>query len=365
MKLITVLLVCGCMMFAPRATAEQADYILTVVDSSAPVANAAALAPICATDDSWDFGVFPDFGIQGFDGPLTSAGGGPIPPGFLPDNITIDSQLDGPGGDSRGPGGNGLVAIGPSAGFGNPYNAVAANFFNDAYGIDFGKETCQFTWTGTSLLGGGGYDLWVDGVLQFSGLLNDTTYTLTGGPWLELWFHDPDSGAEGLQGEALVAYLEYEVAIDIKFCSDPNAFNCKKKGVLPVTIFGTADFMVEDIDPSTLQLCTADMSACTEAPRDYSYADRGDPTMDLGAAICTINPDTWVEELNPDGFLDLDAAFETSQVKAILGDFCVEAAKGDVSEALVIIGETYDGVPIFSAPADDNTGIDRLVKVNK
>jgi len=362
------------MMFAPMAIADdaaaQADYTLTVVDSSAPVPLASTpvpLAPTCAPSDSWDFGLLPDFGILGFDGPLTSAGGGPIPPGFLPDNITIDSQLDGPGGGSRGPGGTGLAAVGPSAGFGNSSNAVVTNFFVDAYGIDFGKETCQFTWTGTSLLGGGTYDLWIDGALIFPGLAPDTTHTLSGGPWLELWFHDPAGGAEGLQGEALVSYSAFEVAIDIKFCSDPNAFNCKKKGVLPVTIFGSADFMVEDIDASTLQLCTADLSACTEAPLDYSYADRGDPTTDLGAYMCAINPDTGEEEdfLNKDGFLDLDAAFEASEVKAILGDFCYDAAKGDVSEPMVIIGETYDGIPIYSAPADDNTGIDRLVKVNK
>jgi len=157
------------------------------------------------------------------------------------------------------------------------------------------------------------------------------------------------------------------VDIDIKFCSDPNAFNCKKNGVLPVTIFGTEDFMVEDIDPSTLQLCTEDME-CTGAPRDYSYADRGDPLLDLGAAMCAIDPDTgeeldWTE--NYDGHPDLDAAFEASEVMAILGDFCDDAAKGDVSEALLIIGETYDGAPFYSVPADDNTGIDRLVKVNK
>jgi hypothetical protein len=159
-----------------------------------------------------------------------------------------------------------------------------------------------------------------------------------------------------------------EVAIDIKFCSDPNAFNCKKNGVLPVTIFGTEDFLVEDIDPSTLQLCTADLGACTGAPRDHSYADRGDPLLDLGVAECAIDPDTGMEldwTDNYDGYLDMDAAFEASEVKTILGDFCEDAAKGEVSEALVIIGETYDGVPIYSVPQDDNTGIDRLVKANK
>lgn len=159
-----------------------------------------------------------------------------------------------------------------------------------------------------------------------------------------------------------------EVSIDIKFCSDPNAFNCKKNGVLPVTIFGTDTFFVMDVDLSTLQLCTPDLLFCTGAPYDYSYADRGDPTLDLGAAQCDIDPESlleldWTE--NQDDFLDLDAAFLASEVKALLGDFCIDGAKGDVSGALVIIGETYDGLPIYSVPQDDNTGIDRLVKANR
>jgi len=344
-------------------SAAQADLTLVEVDASAPI----PLAPACEPGPGWDFGTLGDFGIIGFDGPLTSAGSGPVPAGFLPDNITIDSQLDGPGGGSRGAGGGGLVGIGPSAGFGNPSNAVGANFFVDALGIDFGEETCAFEWQASSLLGAPTYDLYVDGG-YLATLDNDVRYLLSGS-FFAVAFYDPSGGAESVYGDAELSYpvSEIEVDIDIKFCSDPNAFNCKKNGVLPVTIFGTLDFLVEDIDPSTLQLCNADLSLCTNAPRDYSYADRGDPTTDLGAAMCAINPDTGEEEdfLNKDTYLDLDAAFEASEVKAILGDYCDDAAKGDISGALVIIGETYDGVPIFSVPADDNTGIDRLVKANK
>jgi len=171
-----------------------------------------------------------------------------------------------------------------------------------------------------------------------------------------------------LGGEFQFGGMDIQVDIDIKFCSDPNAFNCKKGGVLPVTIFGTESFPVEDINPDTLRLCTEDLSACTEAPRDYSYADRGDPLLDLGAAMCATDPETGMEldwTDNQDDWPDMDAAFEASEVKAILGDYCDDAAKGDVSQALVIIGETFDGIPIYSVPADDNTGIDRLVKVNK
>jgi hypothetical protein len=159
-----------------------------------------------------------------------------------------------------------------------------------------------------------------------------------------------------------------EVAIDIKFCSDPNAFNCKKKGVLPVTIFGTEDFDVEGIDISSLQLCTEDLLNCTNAPIDWSVADRGDPEFDLGAAMCAV---VEVEEgifeeqdyLTQDGFLDLDAAFEASEVQDMLGTFCSDV-KGATSEPLVITGTTLDGATIFSVPLP-NLGTDQLWKVNK
>lgn len=154
------------------------------------------------------------------------------------------------------------------------------------------------------------------------------------------------------------------VHIDIKFCSNPNAFNCKKGGVLPVTIFGTEDFDVLDIDVSTLQLCT-EGGSCTGAPRDYSIDDRGDPTTDLGAAICSLDPETGdeLDYLNMDGWDDLDAAFEASEVQAMLGVFC-DDVKGATSEPLVIHGTTWDGTPVISVPVP-NVGTDQLWKVNK
>ena len=153
--------------------------------------------------------------------------------------------------------------------------------------------------------------------------------------------------------------------IDIKFCSDPNAFNCKKKGVLPVTIFGSDLLDVADIDPSTLQLCLDDLSFCTSGPKDWSIADRGDPISDLGADMCAINLDTGEQEdfLNPDGYPDLDAAFYASEVQALLGDFC-GGQKNDISPTLVIVGETFGGQSIQSVPVGD-PGIDQLVKKNK
>jgi len=159
--------------------------------------------------------------------------------------------------------------------------------------------------------------------------------------------------------------VSLRIAIDIKFCSDPNAFNCKKKGVLPVTIFGTEEFDVMSLDPSSLRLCLADISACTEAPKEWSFADRGDPTSDIGASQCAIDPLTGAQYdyLRPDGFMDMDVAFEASEVQAMLETFCL-ADKGSMSDPLVLVGETWDGIHVYST-ALPNIGVDQLWKVNK
>ena len=65
----------------------------------------------------YDLDSLPDLGLLGIDGPLTSEGSGPIPPGFIPEGITLDSNLEpfGEGGPStRGPGGNGLAESAPA-----------------------------------------------------------------------------------------------------------------------------------------------------------------------------------------------------------------------------------------------------------
>jgi hypothetical protein len=45
------------------------------------------------------------------------------------------------------------------------------------------------------------------------------------------------------------------------------------------------------------------------------------------------------------------------------GDFCAEEAKGDVSEAMAIKGETTAGVPYYSVPIDD-VAVDQLLRIN-
>jgi hypothetical protein len=146
-----------------------------------------------------------------------------------------------------------------------------------------------------------------------------------------------------------------EVGIDIKFLSNPNAFNCKKGGVLPVTIFGTADFDVADIDVSSLRLSRADgIGSEVGPPLHWSIFDRGDPA-DAGVAV------DGVDVFNPDGFDDLDAAFDAQTVADLVG--CDDLGKGEASPTLVLTGALTDGTSIASSPVAD-VGIDQLLIQN-
>jgi len=140
------------------------------------------------------------------------------------------------------------------------------------------------------------------------------------------------------------------VDIDIKFCSNPNAYNTKQKGATPVTIFGSATLDVTAIDRDTLQLCMdAEGTDCTPAGlKSFSMADRGQ-AGDAGT-------DTCIEDVaNPDGFLDLDAAFYSQDVTALIGP----ASKGDVVGPLYLVGYLDDATPITSVPVN-SIGVDWL-----
>jgi hypothetical protein len=155
-----------------------------------------------------------------------------------------------------------------------------------------------------------------------------------------------------------------EVSIDIKFCSNPNAFNCRSRGNTPVTIFGSDELDVSDIDIDSLMLCLEDLSVCTSLlPQDSSIADRGDPTTDdIGASQCAVIDGVEQRFRTPDGLDDLDVAFDTQDLADVFG--CNALSKGDASSTLVLVGETNSGRPITSVPIGD-VGIDQLVKKNR
>ncbi len=145
--------------------------------------------------------------------------------------------------------------------------------------------------------------------------------------------------------------------IDIKFCSNPNGFNCKKNGVLPVTIFGTSGLDVSEISIGTVELCLAsDTSQCVSALGAGPAKDRGNPDTDLGTARC--NRDV----ANPDGRDDVDVKFDSREVASLFG--CSDLRKGDASPALLIKGQLNDGTP-FISNAVNSSGIDQLLIQSK
>jgi len=169
----------------------------------------------------FDLGSLGDFGLEVMDGPLTFEGNssGTIPFGFIPDNIALDSNLaahgfGGPNG--RGVGGEGLLGVGPSAGFGNPSNAIVSNFAADSFDLLVaGPFKTAMSFHAVSLSGSDTIDITVYDVRgrvfeQFTGLdapAEGHEYGLilfTDNRFIgRVNLYDPSGGREGLLGEAI------------------------------------------------------------------------------------------------------------------------------------------------------------------
>jgi N-acetylneuraminic acid mutarotase len=148
-----------------------------------------------------------------------------------------------------------------------------------------------------------------------------------------------------------------QAQIDIQFCGNPNAFNCKKKGMLPVTIFGTTDLNVTQINFDTLKLCLDSSSdTCRSAVDVEIPVDHGNPALDLGTSQCVNG------FANPDGLDDLAVLFSAAEIRTLIG--CSTLNKKDPSPTLIIKGELINGTAFISTAVND-TGIDQLCIVNK
>lgn len=155
-------------------------------------------------------------------------------------------------------------------------------------------------------------------------------------------------------------------SIDVKFLSNPNAHNCKLKGngVVPVTIFGSAELDVSQIDVATLALERVDATGGqVTPPRNASIADRGDPTTDLGADQGAIVDGEEQDYLNQDGYDDIDVGFIKNDVTALIS--CDLLNRNAVSPTLRITGMLLDGVTPIMSDAVDNIGVDQLVIKNQ
>lgn len=163
-------------------------------------------------------------------------------------------------------------------------------------------------------------------------------------------------------GTCPLPIMEINADIDIKFCSNPNGFNCRSRGVMPMTVLGSETLDVSDIDLDTVQLCLADESECIDAGslRDVNVEDRGGPD-DIGAAQCAIDEETGEELhfLHPDGILDLELAWDKRDVVEDLFADCAGFGKKEASPTLIFKALTFGGVEVISTPVDD-PGVDQV-----
>jgi len=119
------------------------------------------------------------------------------------------------------------------------------------------------------------------------------------------------------------------VAVDVRPQSCPNPLNTKDKGHLPITILGSEDLDVTQIDPVSVRLehlagVTPVSWALEDTATPYEpYAGKAD------AYDCT--------EVGPDGYLDLVLMFDAQQVVDALG----EVHDGDVL-VLHLTGQLMD-----------------------
>jgi hypothetical protein len=104
---------------------------------------------------------------------------------------------------------------------------------------------------------------------------------------------------------------------DIEIETAPTKLNVNSQGVLPMIVYGSADFDVQTIDPSSLRLNGA------VSPKMYAYEDAGSKSSG-----------------DPDGFLDLTLKFDLQEIVETLGD-----TPGDgETVTLVLTGSLYNTV---------------------
>jgi hypothetical protein len=99
--------------------------------------------------------------------------------------------------------------------------------------------------------------------------------------------------------------------LDIKSPSCPNPFLLGGNGVISMTIVGTAQNDVTNIDPATIQIWTTNCAAGPVAPIRYNYEDKATPWP--GGLPCGCHT------LGADGILDLNFHLKRSDVQAGLG----------------------------------------------
>lgn len=129
----------------------------------------------------------------------------------------------------------------------------------------------------------------------------------------------PAVGTAYAQGE----HPHMHVNIDVKPGSDPNSINLKSKGLIPVALFGSAEFDIDLVDTTTVSF----------GPMHHH--------MDGGAPAVKVN----AEDVNLDGYPDLIFFFkpaqtelQTSDVIACLHGFLLDGSQFCGHDDVRVIG---------------------------
>ncbi len=164
-----------------------------------PAGWAAAKAGLIL-EGTTNFSADPNYPLIGIKGPVTSAGNGPVSPGTVYTTHSFDTV-------------NGanyfynIATLGPQYGFGNPSNALLANYFVDTFRADFaGVAAVEFN--ALAVLGGASVNITVydsNGATAYNnvnvGGAFGANLGVLGSGITRIDIFDAAGGAEGMQGK--------------------------------------------------------------------------------------------------------------------------------------------------------------------
>jgi len=146
-----------------------------------------------------------------------------------------------------------------------------------------------------------------------------------------------DAGASSGAAYLFDAKCPVKAVVDIKPGACPNTFNRAAHGVLPVSVLGTADLDVGDIDISTVRLIRADGVRGSVAPNEGPSGSR--PTIeDIGAP--NEGPACTCHDSHGDGKPDLSLKFSIDKLAA---DLSLDDQSAGAIVDLVVVGTLRDG----------------------
>ena len=145
--------------------------------------------------------------------------------------------------------------------------------------------------------------------------------------------------------EQTIEVLKRTLFLDIKPGSCPNPLDIRARGVIPMSLLGTADFDVTTVDAASLLLARADGIGDTIAPTSWVLQDAGTP---FSGALCGCHRRVG------DGIVDLSLKFDNLAVGSALQ---LGSVAPNASVKLVLVGTLSDGCEFIAADCMTRTAI--------